>query len=76
MSQIGERIQTSNKPRNIREHNLKLVLQLFRQAARDFADAYCCASAINNYFIKAHNWSCSDEEMLYLMMHINRLRSS
>ena len=49
---------------------------LFRQAARDFADAYCCASAINNYFIKAHNWSCSDEEMLYLMMHINRLRSS
>lgn len=49
---------------------------LFRQAARDFADAYCCASAINNYFIKAHNWSCSDEEMLYLLMHINRLRSS
>ena len=31
MSQMGERIQTSNKPRNIREHNLKLVLQLFRQ---------------------------------------------
>lgn len=49
---------------------------LFRQAARDFADAYRCAAAINNYFIKTYNWSCSDEEMLYLMMHINRLRSS
>lgn len=49
---------------------------LFRQAARDFADAYRCAAAINNYFMKTYNWSCSDEEMLYLMMHINRLRSS
>lgn len=49
---------------------------LFRQAARDFAESYRCASAINNYLIKTYNWSCSDEEMLYLMMHINRLRSS
>lgn len=49
---------------------------LFRQAARDFPDAYRCAAAINNYFAKTYNWGCSDEELLYLMMHINRLRSS
>ena len=49
---------------------------LFRQAARDFPDSYRCAIAINNYLLKTYNWACSDEELLYLMMHINRLRTS
>lgn len=49
---------------------------LFRQAARDFPEAYQCASAINFYLEKSNHWSCSDEEMLYLMMHINRLKQS
>ena len=49
---------------------------LFRQAARDFPDAYRCAAAINEYLKRDYNWSCSDEEMLYLMMHVNRLRQS
>lgn len=49
---------------------------LFRQAARDFPDAYRCAAGINEYLKQSHNWSCTDEEMLYLMMHINRLRQS
>lgn len=47
---------------------------LFRQAARDFPDAYRCAAGINEYLKRDYNWSCSDEEMLYLMMHVNRLR--
>lgn len=49
---------------------------LFRQAARDFPESYRCAMAINNYLHKTYRWSCSNEELLYLMMHINRLRSS
>lgn len=49
---------------------------LFRQAARDFPDAYRCAAGINEYPKRDYNWSCSDEEMLYLMMHVNRLRQS
>lgn len=47
---------------------------LFRQAARVFPDAYRCAAGINEYLKRDYNWSCSDEEMLYLMMHVNRLR--
>lgn len=47
---------------------------LFRQAARDFPDAYRCAAGINEYLKRDYNWICSDEEMLYLMMHVNRLR--
>lgn len=49
---------------------------LFRQAARDFPDAYRCAAGINEYLKRDYNWSCSDEEMLYLMRHVNRLRQS
>lgn len=49
---------------------------LFRQAAVDFPECYRCAAAINNYLMSSHNWSCSNEELLYLMMHINRLWSS
>lgn len=49
---------------------------LFRQAARDFPDAYRCAAGINEYLKRDYNWSCSDEEMLYLMMYVNRLRQS
>lgn len=49
---------------------------LFRQAARDFPDAYRCAAGINEYLKRDYNWSCSDEELLYLMMHVNRLRQS
>ena len=47
---------------------------LFRQAARDFPDAYRCAAGVHEYLKRDYNWSCSDEEMLYLMMHVNRLR--
>ncbi len=48
---------------------------LFRQASRDFPEAYRCAAAIDTYFREEHGWSCSNEELLYLMMHINRLES-
>lgn len=47
---------------------------LFCQAAKDFPDAYACARDINEYLSDAYGWSCSDEELLYLMMHVNRLR--
>ncbi len=49
-------------------------LSLYAQAARDFPCAYRCAMAINQYFETEHNWSCTDEEMLYLMMHLNQLQ--
>jgi len=49
---------------------------LFMQAARDFPEAYQCVYAINRVFEKEFKQSCSDEELLYLMMHINRLRSA
>lgn len=49
-------------------------LSLFHQAARDFPEAYRTAMAISQYLERKRNWSCTDEEMLYLMMHLNQLR--
>ncbi|WP_321972344.1 PRD domain-containing protein [Paratractidigestivibacter sp.] len=49
-------------------------LSLFQQAARDFPETYKLALAINQYLERTRNWSCSDEEMLYLMMHLNQLQ--
>lgn len=46
---------------------------LFKQAARDFSEAYSAASAIDECLRSKYDWECSDEELLYLMMHINRL---
>jgi beta-glucoside operon transcriptional antiterminator len=50
--------------------------EVFRTAARDFPEAYSCALEVSAYLRKAHGWSCSKEELLYLTMHINRLQEA
>ena len=47
---------------------------LFRRASREFPEAYACARDIDEHLCSAYGWNCSDEELLYLMMHVNRLR--
>ena len=47
--------------------------ELFKRATSDFSDAYACARAIDEYLRATFGWHCTDEELLYLMMHINRL---
>ncbi|MCH3944102.1 MAG: PRD domain-containing protein [Atopobiaceae bacterium] len=49
---------------------------LFRQAALDFPEAYACAYEVDQYLKSEHGWSCTDEELLYLMMHVNRLAAA
>ncbi|MCH3968168.1 MAG: PRD domain-containing protein [Atopobiaceae bacterium] len=49
---------------------------LFTQAAKDFPVAYRCAYAIEKHLEAEHGWHCSDEELLYLMMHVNRLAAA
>lgn len=46
---------------------------LFEQAAKDFSDIYSCVEKIQDYLKSTYGWSCSNEELLYLMMHVNRL---
>lgn len=38
-----------------------------------YPDTYKCIVKIEDYFNKNLNWQCDEEELLYLMLHINRL---
>lgn len=49
---------------------------LFEQAAQDFPEVYGCVRKIADYLEQNYQWSCSNEELLYLMMHLNRLMST
>lgn len=46
---------------------------LFKQAAADFPEIYLCVVKISAYLRAEYGWTCSNEELLYLMMHVNRL---
>ncbi len=47
---------------------------MLRQLAREYPDVYLCAQAVTEYFQDAWSWRCNDEELAYLMLHINRVR--
>lgn len=49
---------------------------LFEQAADDFPEVYSCVKKIDDYLEREYGWSCSNEELLYLMMHVNRILTS
>lgn len=41
--------------------------------AREYPDIYACALKVSDYFKGTWGWRCSDEEIVYLMMHIHRV---
>jgi beta-glucoside operon transcriptional antiterminator len=49
--------------------------KIFDSLTKEFPDTYQCVLEIKEYFIRELNWTISDEELLYLMLHINRLCS-
>ena len=57
--------------KNQEEHTINS--SLFEQASNDFPEVYSCVKKINDYLESEYGWSCSNEELLYLMMHVNRL---
>ncbi|WP_298579289.1 PRD domain-containing protein [uncultured Olegusella sp.] len=46
---------------------------LFKQAAHDFPEVYLIVMQIDAYLQETYGWNCTNEELLYLMMHVNRL---
>lgn len=47
--------------------------KIYQTMVKEFPKAYECVKDIKQYFEKDLQWSISDEEMLYLMLHVNRL---
>ena len=47
--------------------------EMLRPIAREYPDIYACALKVAEYFKGTWGWQCSDEEIVYLMMHIHRV---
>lgn len=47
--------------------------RLFQKMKEEYPKSYACALDILKYFEDTLSWHPSDEEVLYLMLHINRL---
>lgn len=47
---------------------------MLKTLALEYPDVYLCAKAVSEYFETKWGWSCSKEEVMYLMLHIGRLR--
>lgn len=47
-------------------------LVMFQQMKNEFSDVYQCVLKIQNYFNVTWDWQLNDEELLYLMLHVNR----
>ncbi len=47
---------------------------MLRTLSKEYPSIYLCAREIANYFRATWGWSCNDEEVLYLMLHINRVQ--
>lgn len=50
-------------------------IALFRQIVADFPEAHGCAEAVRRHLRWSYGWRCTDEEVIYLVMYINRLLS-
>ncbi len=67
MRYLIQRLQTGTQANN-------QVNSMRRTLMKEFPDIYLCAQKVTEYFRKNWNWTCNDDELVYLMMHIHRVR--
>ena len=48
---------------------------LYETIKTEYPDIYLCATDINQYLSDNYGWNLTDEEEMYLMLHLNRLCS-
>lgn len=59
-----------------RRDKIKIVSDnhnLFEEMKKNYRKSYECANEIKKYFIRDLDWDLTDEEILYLILHINRM---
>lgn len=61
-------LKRKDKKYEMRTNNLKM----FNQMKNEFQEVYQCVLKIKEYFSMMLDWQLNDEELLYLMLHINR----
>lgn len=50
------------------------VNTMLRTLMREYPDIYLCALKVTEYFRSKWKWQCTDDEIIYLMMHIHRVK--
>lgn len=48
---------------------------LLPQMRREYPGVFICCMNIQRYLKKEHQWKCNDEEIMFLMLHLNRLKT-
>lgn len=61
-------IKRKDRKSMIQTNNLKM----FSQMKQEFPEVYRCVVQIKAYLVSVLNWQLNDEELLYLMLHVNR----
>ncbi|HIG0358555.1 TPA: PRD domain-containing protein [Clostridium sporogenes] len=64
-------LKRRKKDINVSSENKNIFFAMKEQ----YLDIYKCVNEINKYFINTLNWDLNEEELLYLMLHINRICS-
>lgn len=64
-----QRLQKKSEKTNSESANMLHTL------AKENPDIYLCANKIVTYLRRTWKWNCNDEEVLYLMLHINRMKN-
>lgn len=41
---------------------------------QEYPEVYICAKKVADYFLETRNWECGEDELLYLVIHINRVK--
>lgn len=55
-------VQTDNVSRSLR-----------RTLMREYPEIYICTLKVTQYLKETYNWDCNDDEVVYLIMHIQRM---
>ena len=67
MRYLIQRLQSDTQTEN-------QVNTMLRTLMREYPDIYLCALKDMEYFRSQWNWQCTDDEIVYLMMHIHRVK--
>lgn len=49
--------------------------KIYKMLKKEYSESYQCALKIREYFFESLSWRAGDEELLYLILHVNRLCS-
>ncbi|PXX75950.1 PRD domain-containing protein [Dielma fastidiosa] len=69
VSHLQYLMKRGQQNKNVKSENATL----YESIKESFPEVYQCALKINDYLNALYNYAFNDEELLYLMLHINRL---